>query len=295
MTATKPAFDRDEWLAWRRQGIGSSDIAAIVGLSPWASPYSVWCEKSGRWTPDEDNDATEFGRRAEPMIAPWFAELTGYHTRKWQHRATHHRWKIARATLDALVFRTKRAAAPRGIAELKTTGWQKDWDELPAQYDAQIQWQLEVMDLDQAWLVALHGRRLAIYPIDRRPEDGRWLLDQAKQFWTKHVLADTPPPADGHTATTTALAGLRRTPGAETDISELLPVVRQLTDARANTSAARAVQTALENQIKAALGDGEVGLINGVPAAIFATHQRKGYTVEPATYRQLRITWKDAA
>ena len=57
--------ERAEWLDWRRGGIGSSDIAAIIGLSPWATPYSVWAEKTGRLD-NHDNDDTvkEFGRRA---------------------------------------------------------------------------------------------------------------------------------------------------------------------------------------------------------------------------------------
>ena len=294
MTA-KP-FDRAAWLEWRRGGIGSSDIAAIVGLSPWATPYAVWAEKTGRHTADQGDDVVqEFGRRAEPMIAPWFGEVTGYRARKWQHQAVHRKWPVARATLDALVFRAPRSAAPIGVLELKTSGWQRDWDELPDQYQCQVQWQLEVMDLDRGWVAALHGRRLAVYPVDRNPEDGAWLIDQARRFWRDHVQADVPPAVDGHWATTQALAGLRRTEGAEADITDTLPTIQQLARARGDARAAKARQTELENEVKAALGDGEIGLIHGQPACTYLTRQRKGYTVEPTSYRALHITWKDPA
>ena len=39
---------REEWLERRRNTIGGSDAAGIVGLSSWASPFSVWAEKTGR-------------------------------------------------------------------------------------------------------------------------------------------------------------------------------------------------------------------------------------------------------
>ena len=55
--------DRAEWLAWRRSGIGASDVAGILGISPWASPFTVWADKLGL-LPDEDlddDDPREFG------------------------------------------------------------------------------------------------------------------------------------------------------------------------------------------------------------------------------------------
>ena len=41
-------MSREEWLMQRRKTIGGSDAAGIVGLSKWASPFSVWAEKTGR-------------------------------------------------------------------------------------------------------------------------------------------------------------------------------------------------------------------------------------------------------
>ena len=60
---------RAEWLRWRRSGIGASDIAALLGISPWASPFSVWADKLGL-LPDEeldDDDVREFGRRLDAL------------------------------------------------------------------------------------------------------------------------------------------------------------------------------------------------------------------------------------
>ena len=38
----------EDWLAVRRQGIGSSDAAAAVGLTPYKSQLELWLEKTGR-------------------------------------------------------------------------------------------------------------------------------------------------------------------------------------------------------------------------------------------------------
>mgnify|MGYP000308297088 CR=1 FL=1 len=46
---------RADWKLWRRGGLGASDLPAILGISPWASPFSVWADKCGL-LPDEDDE-----------------------------------------------------------------------------------------------------------------------------------------------------------------------------------------------------------------------------------------------
>ena len=62
-------MSHDEWLEHRRRSVGGSDAAAIVGLNGWASPYSVWAEKTGRLPPKEDNEAMRQGRDLEGYVA----------------------------------------------------------------------------------------------------------------------------------------------------------------------------------------------------------------------------------
>lgn len=299
MTRRAPV-DRAGWLEWRRQGLGATDVVAIVGLSRWATPFSVWAEKTGR-TPIDDTVPSveaEFGLRAEAMLAPWFGELTGYHARKWQHRAHHRDWRVGRATLDALVFRTRRSAAPLGPLELKTTDRQPDWtaETFPLDYLAQCQWQMEVTDTDRAWLFALHGRRPVIYPVERDLDDGAWLLDAARRFWRDHVEGDRPPPV--HVApmhvTTEALARMHRIEGAavELDGGEL-DLVRRVVATRQHATHAKKAAEAAANDLKARLGDGEIATYLGQPVATYLRRHRKGYTVDPTEYRQLDIRWKE--
>ena len=68
---------RQQWLEQRRKTIGGSDAAAIVGLSKYASPFSVWAEKTGRLPEKEDSEAMRQGRDLEDYVARRWMESTG--------------------------------------------------------------------------------------------------------------------------------------------------------------------------------------------------------------------------
>ncbi len=294
-TPTPSQERRLEWLRWRRLGIGATDIAGIVGLSPWSSPYEVWAEKTGRLELElaDDNDYQEFGRRAETMLGPWFHDVTGLYLRKYQHRATHPVWPVARCTADALVYRSKRSAAPLGVAEMKTTGRQRDWDELPDHIECQIQWQMLVCDVDQAWVPALHERRFRAYHVERSAEDGAYLMREARRFWADHVLAGVAPPADAHRATTSALSRIERHPTPAVELDKLRPVLDAYAVAKRHQAASKATADGLANQIKAALGDFEVGTVAGVDVVRYPQRHRRSHHVEASSYRALDVRWKD--
>ena len=65
------------WHEARKSGLGGSDIAAVLGLSKWASPMDVWYQKRGLVDPLEESNAMRRGRLLEPAIAEWYAEETG--------------------------------------------------------------------------------------------------------------------------------------------------------------------------------------------------------------------------
>ena len=65
-----------EWLEFRRTGgIGASEAAAIVGLSPWCDNVELWRRKTGHVSaPDiSNNDAVKYGHDAEPLVRGLFA------------------------------------------------------------------------------------------------------------------------------------------------------------------------------------------------------------------------------
>src|SRR5690606_9681273 len=69
---------RDEWLQERRHGIGGSDVAAMLGLSPYMTPLELYHHKRGEIpTPEREGEWLEWGQALEEPIAQRFARETG--------------------------------------------------------------------------------------------------------------------------------------------------------------------------------------------------------------------------
>lgn len=194
----------------RRRGIGSSDIPAIVGVSPHAAPIDAYLSKLGLSEVVETGE-TWCGDRAEGFIASLYEERADVGLRA-EHPTTivhsEHPWALA--TPD----RWTDDGSPGGrgrIVELKLVGthmlhlWR---DGLPAHVEVQVQWQLEVCDVDRADVAALlGGTDFQVFTVERDRAKGAELLEVGRRFWVDHVLARVPPPHTG--AQARALAQLR--------------------------------------------------------------------------------------
>ena len=62
----------------RSKIIGGSDIAAVMGLSRWKTPLSLWAEKTGRVQNGLSNfEAAEIGTELEEYVSRKFEKKTG--------------------------------------------------------------------------------------------------------------------------------------------------------------------------------------------------------------------------
>ena len=75
-------MSRQEWLRLRKEGIGGSDAGAVCGLNPYASPMSVYRDKTSDETEEKDNEAMRQGRDLEDYAARRFMEATGLKVRR---------------------------------------------------------------------------------------------------------------------------------------------------------------------------------------------------------------------
>lgn len=304
MTATDT---RAEWLQWRRSGIGASDIGALLGISPWASPWSVWADKLGLLPDDQldDDDPREFGRRAEAMVGPWFTDKTGLALAGEQMWLTHKTEPWMLATPDAVVVEpgtgdtfydwTGEHPALGGL-EIKTD-FGKPWDEIPAHYQAQGQWQMAVAGWERVWFAVLHGRRFRVYELARDQADIDYMTERARAFWHDHVLAGQPPEVDGSDATAHVLAVLypEADKGATVELGiEGAELLEALADAKADAKDADARAKHAGNELRALLGDAYAGTIDGRQVVTLGTQTRKttcqhcGAVDESAPFRVLR-------
>ena len=72
---------REEWLRYRKRGIGGSDAAAVCGLNPYSSPLQVYLDKTSGEN-GYDNEAMRQGRDLEEYVARRFTEETGRKVRR---------------------------------------------------------------------------------------------------------------------------------------------------------------------------------------------------------------------
>lgn len=208
--------ERADWLDWRRGGLGGSDIAAVAGLSPFATPTTVYLEKVGLLRDGgEEEDWQRMGRLLEPVIAGLFEEETGRrvdHVRP-QECVTHAERPWMRATLDGVVWPNGIGDdKPFGPIEIKsTTRWASDWgEEPPDYYQCQLQWQMAILDAERGWMAALvDGRRFRWWEVPRRQGEIDLLVSLGEAFWGR-VQERRPPAVDGSERTNDAIRAAYR-------------------------------------------------------------------------------------
>lgn len=175
----------------RSQGIGASEIAAVVGVNPWKTPFDVFLDKMGQVERTE-TDRTRMGHRMEPVIADEFASRAN-RVLELCDTLVHPRFSWAVATPDRRVVGARELVECKWVGPRLASHWGTDDDGVPEYVLTQCQWQLEVADADVCFVAALVGEEFRVYQVTRDTELAGLLLEQAERFWTDHVLTKTPP------------------------------------------------------------------------------------------------------
>jgi putative phage-type endonuclease len=267
---------RIDWLRERRKGIGASDAAAIIGLSPYSNPFITWLDKTGQLPLDHgaEEPGERWGRFLEGAIADAFEAETGLHVVNRGLVVVHPEHEWMRATLDGHVAegptRTEPAGIVLGVYEAKTTnGRDGTWKDGPPEwYHLQVQHQLAVTGLDRAWVpVLIGGSDFEVHEIQRDEKVVRLLLKYESEFWFDNVLAGVPPAVDGSERTGDALRRLYARPQrSECELPDhAAGLVRQYLRATAVEKASKQQAEKAKNELMALLGDAEVGLVDGRP------------------------------
>ena len=231
-----PTSSETEWLEARRRGVTASEIAVLMGLSPYSSPYALYHQKLGTIDEQPDSAAMERGRVLEPYIAEKFAELHPEHVvlgdgrGLWRH--DERLWQMA--TPD----RTLHQAAsdgfggsghfiqPRAVLECKVDGGSDEWgeegtDEIPLHYRCQVLWQCRVMGVRRWYAVALRVRdwRIRVYTgeIDDNATADLILMEAEALLFLDRLKHQEPPDVDWRPATIAALKTLH--PSVDDDVT----------------------------------------------------------------------------
>ena len=283
------------WLKWRQGGIGGSDIGAVLGVSPFKTPFDVWTTKFGE--PEQiDTPDTRRGIHLEDGIARWYAQERGcsiYSAEHLEHRAEP--W--ARCTPDREAIETR--GSGQWLVSIKAPrrghGWgEPGTEDVPLAYYLQCQWEmmiaasLRMACAGRSEIVALIHGELAIYPIAANAEVQQAALERARAFWVEHVIANVPPPLDaGETVgpwlarryeSAPAIEAVEATP----EVSLLAEEWRELDGRIAGLEARR---EAVKNQVRDAIGMASAARVQGPFGQI-------GWKADKNGKRSLRARWR---
>lgn len=257
-------LSEDEWLNWRRKGIGGSDVAAVFGVSPFKTMRDLYNDKKGiapvRDTEEDNWVALEYGNLLEDLVARVFTFKTGLKASRRKILYAHPLYPFMQANLD---FVLDLPGGEQGILECKTTSYMNrdHWAEgaVPYMYELQVRHYMAVMNLNVVYIACLYGNNASSFvyrKIERDLETEEDIIYREKQFWEKHVKADVRPPYVEETEL--VLKSLRRYLEAankeargitlEPDMAEMLEEYLNLSKQKSKLSAE---ERALEKKMKA--------------------------------------------
>lgn len=282
---------------FRRTYIGGGDAAAIAGVSPWGSPYSLWQEKVGDAPELEPSERMTWGLLLEETVAREWARREGVTNLR---KAPFRRYPDRPYVGGHPDYTGRHPADGPVVLEVKTSDRIGDWqgeegDRIPLHYVLQVQHYLMITGLRVGYLaLLLRGNELRSWRIPADPEIQAGLLAAYDEFW-RLVETRTPPEVDGHEATAEAL--LREHPRSEPEeiVADLRTVadVERLLAARRSKAEAEALELTAANRIKAAMGTAEKLLAPGVKIT-WRTSKDRTVTNWEAVARAYRLSLEDA-
>jgi putative phage-type endonuclease len=276
---------REEWLSARRQGLGSSDAALLMGVGLGEdTEYKLWLDKTGRAQPGEQTEAMRRGVWLEPHVVGFFAEKTQLKVRRCG-LVRHKDDPILLATPDRLVD-------DGGLVEIKTVGaWAKtrtEWrDGIARHAYVQAQWQLMVSGRTHAWFCAyaIDQEPMIRGPVERDESLIERMRNRALFWWEMHVHNDTAPPVDLATITDEEIA--LRWPVADKGSTVqaqwpayLREMLAERAELKAAEKAAKERAADIDKALRVMAGPAEALLLGDRPVVTFKS-QRNNPSVNP--------------
>lgn len=300
----------------RRSYIGSSDIAAVLGISPWKTPVDLYFEKIAEDTPlDNDTAILRRGRRLEPVILEILQEDFDFWVVDRNRRIVHPEFSFLAAEQD---FVYSAIVSPDGgrmdaHGEIKSVGFNRaGWgesgsQEVPSYYIAQAMYASAIAQAPELTVAASFSfDDTRTYRFDYDAVLGDALIEKARSFWVDHVLAKVPPAAITADDTKTLL---KRYGSFDWQASEqALRIAGEATALRRSIKLLEAEQDAKDKalldclysaaQVHGVEGEefkkAQILGADGKPVATLSEISRKGYEVKATTFTTLRFAKEKA-
>ena len=190
-------MNREEWLKARMSGIGGSEMAAILGVSPWSSPADVWARKKGLIPEQADNLRFTIGRKFEGPIAEIYAEQEGVKLLKVDGLYRHPTAPLV-GTPDRLIVGQKKGVEIKTADPAVAHTWgEAGTDEIPLYYTTQVATYMALLGYDDWDVAVLFGTSdFRIYRLHRDMELENTILETARKWWERYIVGNEEPAPD---------------------------------------------------------------------------------------------------
>lgn len=257
-------MSKEEWLEWRRKGIGGSDAASIIGLNRYVSPFDVYAEKVGLKVEEEDNEAMRQGRDLEHYVASRFEESTGKKVRRMHSMLQHPEYDFMLANIDRWVVGENAGLECKTTSVLNKTKFSQG--EFPPNYYVQCMHYMAVTGAERWYLAVLVlNKAFHVFTIERDENEIKALIEAEKFFWEEHVLKKIPPTPDGSESTSEVIKSMFPEAksiekitlfGYEEKIQRYLELDQQIKELSKE-------QEAIKQDLQLAIGENEMGVAQG--------------------------------
>ena len=186
---------RADFLRERKKGIGGSDVAAVLGLSKWKTPYQLWLDKTSDTVEEKESEILHFGQVLEQVVADEYARRNHVKVQR-RNRSYRH------PEHPELIGNIDRYIVGGGILECKTADkftahlWgENNSDEIPDYYLVQVQHYMHVTGYHEAALaVLIGGNEFRQYEVSYDKELAEFAAAKCVEFWQTFVVPRVAPP-----------------------------------------------------------------------------------------------------
>jgi hypothetical protein len=302
-------WSREQWLAVRKNFVNASEIGAVVGEGGYGSLAELYAEKKGLRPPKEDSGPMRGGRWGEPGVFEALAE-------------TYPEWKIKRAKVHVRCLGRRLACTPDGFAVapdregigvvqakwIGRTSFRDRWLHDPKddiQYgdatppaESRLQTLTEMMLNETMWgvlAVIIHAEydcRLRLFDVERDPVTEDRIEYRTALFFREYLDPGIMPPYEPLRDQTLVKALYPQDDGTEIDLTgdnRAIALADDLRHTQAGLKRLEEQEASIKTELQAKLGDHAFGRLADGRRLSWRTHNRKGYTVKPSTFRVFRI------
>lgn len=198
-------LDKENWLRYRKHGIGGSDAGAVCGLNPYRTAIQVYYDKTSEEIRQIDNEAMRQGRELEEYVARRFCEASGKKVRRANAIFYDEKNPFMIADVDRMIVGENAGLECKTVSPYMADQWSDG--KIPLYYQIQCYHYMVVCKAD-AWYIAvlIYGREFKYYRIERDDEVIENLIRIEKEFWNNHVLPRVMPDPDGSKTADIAIA-----------------------------------------------------------------------------------------